>query len=320
MPGASGHRRVYVVGAYLPNGGTYMAYHLGRLVQQVFGHTAFAVRMSDERADGGIQDYDVVYPTVSLAEMESEIRPDDLLIANASFSQMNFGLRLNCRKLMYIQHFNSFSLLDVRFDRYVCVSDFVRDVIFKTYGMQPPVIPAFVSTDDCEKPLPWADRPAHRVLVHRKGDAALQTLLFERLQACVKAQVPHIRLESLSCAALSHRDLVARLGRYRYLVTLAAAEGFGMIPLEAMAMGTLVVGFDGFGGRQYMRPESNCLIAAYPDVEAVARHLIRAAEREQAARNLADNGRATAAAFDYRSFRDAWIAELKSWLDGAGAE
>ena len=61
-------RRVFILRPYIPNGGTFMAYHLGRILHQEFGFNAFAV--GDERADNGIFDYDPVFPPISAEEME----------------------------------------------------------------------------------------------------------------------------------------------------------------------------------------------------------------------------------------------------------
>jgi hypothetical protein len=312
-------RRVYVVGAYIPNGGTYMAYQLGRLIQLDFGHTAIAVRVGNESPDSGTRSYDIVFPSVSVTEMEAAIRPDDLLIANPSFSALNFGLRLCCRKLMYLQGFNTFNLLDLAFDRYVCVSDFVSGVMSQTYGIRGSVIPAFIQAEQFPPLKSWEDRPQHVVLVHQKGEAALQKLLFERLKSIIAAHAAHIRFEILPSIATPHPEFVRQLGEYRHLVTLAAAEGFGLVPLEAMAMGTTVVGFDGYGGRQYMRPNANCLIAGYPDIEGVARHLIASTNHEADARKMAAAGRASAAAYSYERFRNAWIAELQAFMEQAGS-
>ena len=49
------------------------------------------------------------------------------------------------------------------------------------------------------------------------------------------------------------------------------AQGFGLMPLEAMAMGCTVVGFDGYGGRDYMRPDINCCVVPYPDIDGSPR-------------------------------------------------
>jgi glycosyltransferase involved in cell wall biosynthesis len=71
-----------------------------------------------------------------------------------------------------------------------------------------------------------------------------------------------------------HRELMARIGQCRHLLTLSAAEGFGVVPLESVAMGTTVMGFDGLGGRDYMRPGINCAVTAYPGFEGLADRIV----------------------------------------------
>jgi len=51
-------------------------------------------------------------------------------------------------------------------------------------------------------------------------------------------------------------------------------EGFGLPPLEAMSTGTLVVGYTGGGGSDFMEDNRNCFIAPDGDSEAVAKHII----------------------------------------------
>src|SRR5437588_9840964 len=86
--------RVFVVGAYLRNGGTYMAYHLGRILHLDFGLEVAAVVLDDERLDNGIFSYDVNFPVIGIAEMEQRIAEGDILLANPSFSNYFFGPRL----------------------------------------------------------------------------------------------------------------------------------------------------------------------------------------------------------------------------------
>src|SRR3569832_1099493 len=96
---------------------------------------------------------------------------------------------------------------------------------------------------------------------------------------------------------------------------LSAAEGFGLVPLEAMALGTLVIGYDGFGGRQYLRSGENCLVAPYPQIDRVADLLIEAVANPARSEALAARGPGTAAAFSYAAFRRAWIREFRRVLD-----
>ena len=143
-PAISSTSRVFVVGAYLPNGGTYMAYHLGRILHLKFGLQTVAVRVRDENGDNGIFHYDVRFHDIGISDMERRITSRDILITNPSFSNYFFGSRLAGRKLMYIQGFNTFALLDRDFDHYVCVSRFVAKFVKTTYNLKAPVIPAFV--------------------------------------------------------------------------------------------------------------------------------------------------------------------------------
>src|SRR5215471_18297610 len=105
-------RRVFVVGAYLPNGGTHMTYHLGRILHLDFGLAVAVVALGEERIENGIFNYAANFPTIGVTEMEQQIVNGDILVANPSFSSYFFGPRLPGRKLMYIQGFNTFALLD----------------------------------------------------------------------------------------------------------------------------------------------------------------------------------------------------------------
>lgn len=312
---ANKFERVFVVGAYLPNGGTFMAYHLGRLLQREFGLTAVAVATADERADNGIQSYDTRMPSVSVAEMERQITARDILIVNPSFSSHRFGARLPGFKICYVQGFNTFTLLDLDFDCYVAVSDFVRNFLSAVYALDADVVPPFIDMDTFPSAPPWKDRPPADILCYGKGDAETWRHSFNRLREICGARAPQVRFsEPLAAHGRPRPELLAAIGRSRYFLTLSAAEGFGLVPLEAMAMGTTVVGYDGFGGRQYMRSGINCAVAVYPQIDRIADLLIDAVERPDHAQRLADAGRETAAEYSYDRFRAAWIDRLSRAL------
>lgn len=57
------------------------------------------------------------------------------------------------------------------------------------------------------------------------------------------------RIERL--AGLSDEELTAGFRRARFFVALSKEEGFGLPPAEAMATGTIVVGYTGVGGNEY---------------------------------------------------------------------
>ncbi len=98
------------------------------------------------------------------------------------------------------------------------------------------------------------------------------------------------------------------------MLVISPAEGFGLLPLEAMAMGATVVGFDGFGGLDYMRPGVNCAVAPYLDIESVAENLIAVIQSPEYGAKLAESGRATAKWHSYSKFRRSWVEEFNHFL------
>lgn len=301
-------RRAYVVGAYIPNGGTFMAYHLGKILQEDFGFTAVAVRSAFEAPGGsenGIFDYDPVFPSVCEDEMVASITDQDVLIANPSFSPHAFGFRCRGRKVMYIQGFTTFNLLDCRFDHYVTVSNFVRRFIAVTYGIETTVVPPFIRADTFPPRRAWAERPAGSILVLPKGRH--QQLMLDRL----RKMLPDVVFDTVD-AQIPQFQLMAQIAQYRHVLTLSEAEGFGLLPLEAMAMGATVVGFDAFGGRDYLRPGINCAVTTYPDIEGVAKLITTVLADAVLAQALAEAGHATAAdpLYTYEHFRAAWRAQF----------
>jgi glycosyltransferase involved in cell wall biosynthesis len=73
-----------------------------------------------------------------------------------------------------------------------------------------------------------------------------------------------------------------RLRSATIFLSFAHQEGFGLPAAEAMASGAYVVGFHGFGGREYFRPEFSSPVAA-GDVVAFAEAVETALEQERAA-------------------------------------
>ena len=309
-------QRVFIIGAYLPNGGTWMAYHVGRILEREFGIRAIAVSVGDEHADHGIHSYDLRMPQISQQQMESDITEDDILIVNPSFSNQCFGWRLPGFKLCYVQGFNTYPLLDLRLDAYVAVSDFVANYLRGVYALDVPVIAPFINLDKLPTVPKWEQRPANLVLPYRKGIAEAWEHSWQRLRDIVAQRAPHIEfVEPLSGGAVTQSELFARIGAVRYFLTLSAAEGFGLVPLEAMAMGTTVIGYDGYGGRHYMRPDENCRVAPYAQIEHIAAMLIDAVDNPASSARLATQGRETAAAYGYAAFRESWVAYLSRALN-----
>jgi hypothetical protein len=305
--------RVFVVGAYLPNGGAYMAYRLGQILELDFGWKGVAVTAPDQGPTTSIHRYDVAFPEIALEAMEQAITSRDILIANPSFSARQFGLRLPARKLMYVQGFSTYGVLDCYFDHYVAVSGFVANFVANLYGVKAPVIPAFIQLEEFPQPTEWLLRPPASILVSAKGNDAI----LGRVRELMAREAPDVQLDDVLSTlpdSIPHSELIARLGSYRYLVSLSPAEGFGLIPLEAMAMGTVVLGFDGFGGREYMKSGQNCLVTSYPDLEGLTHQVIAAVRDQALGERLSKEGRITSQAYTYSRFRAAWHEEFRRFL------
>lgn len=306
--------KCYVFEPYVPNGGTYMAYQLARLVQQDFGFEGVAVGATD--AAHGIFQYDEIFPLITTDELISVCKDRDLLIMNPSFSPHWLGLRCKGRKVMYVQGFSTFHLMDCHFDLYVTVSTFVQNFIRSTYGIRTRVIPPFIQPSRFPEPRPWHERKADSILVSKKGDQNLQTLLLDRLRLALSTRRCDVRLDDMLRQGRPQSQLLEQVGEYRHFLTLSPAEGFGLMPLEAMAMGTTVLGFDGYGGRDYMHPGINCDVASFADIEGVADGIARAIADPDYAETLTVAGRQTAhhECYTYERFRSSWRAEFEDLL------
>jgi len=309
-------KQVFVVEPYRPRGGSYMAYQVARIVHEDFGFRGVAV--GDSRPDNRLFDYPITLETTSFAEMEASISAEDILLANPFFSPRWFGFRCRGRKLMYVQGFTTFAILDCRFDHYVSVSEFVRRFISSTYAIETAVVPPFINTATFPAVPPWRDRPAGSILalINYKGNDYLEEILLRRIREIVVEHSPDLAIEPIPAGGIPHRELLETLAGYRYLLTLSAGEGFGLIPLEAMALGVTVVGFDAFGGRDYMRDGVNCAVASYPDVEGVAHRLAAVLGNSHYAESLAEAGRitGTSAEYTYERFRSDWREQITSFL------
>lgn len=305
---------VFIFGGYVPNGGTYMAYSIGRIIQQVFGRTPVVVDVDLESPGESPFEYPEIYPIISISEMIENAGSEDIIVVNPSFSEHFIGKRSRGIKICYVQHFTGYRILDCFHDLYVSVSPFVAEYIDWVYRIKSSVIPAYIHVPPVGDIIPWSDRPADSVFVyHKTGAPAQDTLLDEFLR-----QMRDLRPDLDPATSAKHRipydELQRMLRRHRYFVALSPTEGFGLVPLEAMAAGATVVGLDGFGGREYMRPSENCLASSYPDVDAVPGFLAQVLEDIDLARTLAENGRRTALGYGFDVFRQRWTAAISTLL------
>jgi hypothetical protein len=304
-------RRVFVVEPYIPNGGTYMAYHIAKICAEMCVLEGIAV--GSTTPEHKIMAYDPLFPLISLEDLGREITARDVLIANPSFSAHHFGLTLPGRKLMYVQDFKTFSLLDCRFDRYVAVSGVVQRFLSAVYDIQVPIIPAFISDHSFRDAPPWAERPDRSIIVSPK----LPHIYLDHLRQCLSERGIAVDFTFLPPEKIPQTDMARLIGAHRFFLSLSPAEGFGLMPLEAMAMGTVVMGFDGFGGRDYMRPGENCAVVPYCEIEKMAEMIGALLDDPRAAQALSHEGKLTAQTpkYHYDEFRRAWQGEIGAFMD-----
>ena len=80
---------------------------------------------------------------------------------------------------------------------------------------------------------------------------------------------------------LTERQVADGLRRSLVFLSFAYQEGFGLPAAEAMACGSYVVGFHGFGGKEFFRPEFSCHVGP-GDVMEYARAIEQVLQREVA--------------------------------------
>jgi hypothetical protein len=67
--------------------------------------------------------------------------------------------------------------------------------------------------------------------------------------------------EVVSLNGLTHVEIADQLQTTRIFLSFGYQEGFGLPPAEAMACGNYVIGYHGFGGKEYFLPEFSAPIA-----------------------------------------------------------
>ena len=311
--------RVFVVGARIPNGGTYMAYQVGRVIHEEWGHELVAVEVSPGEERHAVWAYDHLGRPVTLEEMARQAGRRDILVCNPSFSDRMPGLSFPGLKLMYVQGVNTFGIIDGFFDKYVAVSPFVQAFMRRTYGMALPIIAPFIHHEHRPRPMPaWEDRPERSVVVGLKSHGQE---FFDHFTSVLNARHPGVTFSATHIPPNTpHREVLRILSGHRYLLALSAVEGFGLPPLEAMSCGAAVAGFHGGGGRSYFRAgwRRNALVCGYPDFRQLADLFAGLLSDDALARKLVRRGRRSAAGYTFEKFRNAWIKELAPLLEGAG--
>ena len=283
-----------------------MAYHLGRILFEKFDRECVIIKVgngNNESSSNGIFDYRYDFDAIDPNTLARSIRSEDILVINSHFSDALLGLRLPGKKLMYIQDFKTFRVLDGFCSHYVSVSDCVRHFIKHVYNMDTPVIPAFIRHDLIPPVTPWVERPASSILAIGK---LYFTEFLQVFRKTMETRHPDLKLDITTNPRLPHGELLKKMSENRYLLSLSACEGFGLQPLEAMACGCAVTGFSGCGGREFMRPGINCESTDYPDFPGLADRLANLVRNPDRAAEIAGRGLMDAKAYDMETFDRRW--------------
>lgn len=258
---------VYVINALNARGGSYMNYHIGRLIHQHYGHTLINVPLV--RPGDPVFDYDTPMHSVSREAMERKIEADDFLVCGPpAASEHMFGLRLPGKKIMYVQGFQTFRYLDCHFDSYACVGTVVRDFLDVTYGIKAPIIPPFIQLDALPSAPPWHERPKASAIVYMPRRIPEISHVYRWMDEHFGRHYPELQINQLhDTAILPQQEFLRRIGSVQYLINLSIAEGFGLVPLEAMAMGTIPIGLNGLSGRDYLRYGENSFCCDFKDIK-----------------------------------------------------
>jgi Glycosyl transferases group 1 len=151
--------------------------------------------------------------------------------------------------------------------------------------------------------------PKHRRIAYmprRRGREALQVLELLKLRGVLEGW------EVIAIDRRTEADVAQLLRASQIFLSFSQLEGFGLPPFEALACGCLVVGFHGFGGREFFRPPF-AIAVEDGDVVAFARaveHVIRLIDNDP-------TGMAAASAAGARFVLDRYTrdAERKDLLD-----
>lgn len=305
--------KVYVVGALIAAGGAYMAYHIGRIIHQNFGYEFVNVRVQNEGAR--IFDYDIEIRTISLEEFLSEATENDVLIANPSFSTLMLSLRCSSKKIMYVQDYRTYKHIDQGFDSYVSVSNIVKNCLSTIYGIQTEIIPPFIQPQQQHAPKEWSQRPQHSVFVYQKFRSTEYDIYANYVLNEIKKQIPHVRFGQIYTGrSLPQKEFISLIASHQYFLNICLGEGFGLIPLEAMSVETIVLGTNGIAGKDYMLPGYNCFTADAFPIAGMIENIQRAMETCNQPNQISASAMMTARQYQYNKFKNAWLHHLSKFL------
>jgi len=310
----SANKKAYIVGGYGLAGASYMSYYIAKVLHTHFGYECIILTVGKETPEHGLFNYPISFDYMPIEELDQVITDKDLLVSNPRNSERFFGARLPGKKLMYAQATVTFKILDGFFDGYVSVSKYVQNYLYQVYGIKAPIIPPFTHPDKVPTDLPtWESRPKNEILVMgKKHFAELEALFHKTMQE--KYPELDFTLNKIPRFSKSQESLLNLMAQHRYFLQFSPIEGFGLTPLEAMACGCTTLGFHGFGGLDYMRPNYNCATVAYPNMEELCDNVATMLMQPKKAQKLAKRGTSLIHKYTLDRYEKQWIKYLRKFL------
>lgn len=304
-----GRRRVFVVGAHHPTGGARMAHWIGRVAAESFGFELVNVFVRDTPSGPLMFGDPEIARSVPLADVCAAATADDLLICNPVFSSFGLGRNFPGRSICYVQGIRTFELLD-KFTHYVSVSVAAADCLAAVYGLKTAVIPPFYDLPvDSVRNRRWLHKK-NAILTIDKQNTLLQQAALQHTVAALRRELPGVELTTFQPYSLPLAEYPLAIAEPRFVLAFSPVEGFGLMPLEAMACGAVVLGLNGVGGRDYMLPGVNCLTVEWLNYESIAAEAVRAINDQALCLRISDAARQTALQFTREKFMASWRAEL----------
>jgi len=190
---------------------------------------------------------------------------------------------------------------DLGFDRVLCQSKIAKGFLERVLGLNDiSVIPCFIDAD----------------LFFPRGNAMQIALIPRKLprEAAAIHSVFGLKYRELKSVpwqiieSRSERETAEIFGRSAIVLSLPFLESFGLVPLEAMASGAIVVGFHGYGALEYATDENGFWFASdhiEETADAIA-DVLKGIERgDPAIQKMRETAAATAAAYSKGRTRDA---------------
>lgn len=299
-------KTLWLIEGYGPNGGNHTVWQIGKTIQQHFDITVKNVHFGrNKKTTGLFYGLDETIESFPFFDFRKKLQKQDILLSHGSFSKHALGLRFDCTKIMYVQGFSTFKVIDGFFDHYVAVSDFVQNYLRNTYRIQASLILPFIKLDNMPKPLPWEEKK-EAIFVYPKFNKDHFELMFPKIEQFLKRQ--NIEYDLLiNNVKIEQTDLHNIINRYKYFMSLSVAEGFGLVPLEAMHLGCVVLGFDGFGGRSYMKRGENCLTVPYPQLQKVIGNIRQAFKQKDMVKQISEQAQITPQQYSLEAYNKNWI-------------